>query len=100
MSRSLETTTAPDPVAKFLPVVAAALGQIEGGYTPPPGPVTADQELMADLGLASLDIMKLALQLESELNITMEEDAEFQIDTVGQLCHKLAELTGDAQPTG
>lgn len=40
---------------------------------------------MGDLGLSSLDVLKLALALENRFQITIEQDAEFQIKNAGEL---------------
>ncbi len=47
--------------------------------------INPNQTFVGDLGLDSLGIMKMALELENRLKIVIEEGAEFEIQTVADL---------------
>lgn len=78
-------TLATDPL---LEAIAAAIADAREGVAPPS--VHRDQTLAGDLDLSSLEVMKTALALEERLGVTIEEGAEFEISTVGDLADYLA----------
>lgn len=74
---SIEPSTTP-----ILEAIAAAIAEAREGTVAPLSPT---QTLAGDLGLTSLEIMKVALALERRFGIVIEEGAEFEIQTVGDL---------------
>lgn len=53
--------------------------------------ITADKEIVKDLGADSLDVVEMLMSLEEEFNITVpEEDAE-KIKTVGDIVKLIEE---------
>ena len=47
--------------------------------------MTRDTSLVMDLGLTSLDVMKIVLDLEEEFDIEFPEDELLNITTLGEL---------------
>lgn len=76
-------------VDRFLPIITQALDAVRDQDSPRMDRLSPDHTLAGDLGLSSLEVMKLALELEKMLKITIEESAEFEIETVGELCAQL-----------
>ena len=47
--------------------------------------INRDTSLVLDLGLSSLDVLKIVLKLEEEFNVEFEEDELQDLTTVGDL---------------
>jgi len=55
---------------------------------------TAAQELVADLGFDSLQVLEVASELEDRFGITIHTDDAARIRTVADVVHRIAELVG------
>ena len=51
----------------------------------PASEVTADKEVVKDLGADSLDVVEMLMSLEEEFNITVPEEDAVNIKTVGDI---------------
>ena len=47
--------------------------------------ITADKEIVKDLGADSLDVVEMLMSLEEEFNITVPEEDAVNIKTVGDI---------------
>ncbi len=56
-----------------------------------PETITEDTDIRADLGLDSLQLMSLAVQLESEYGVTISDRDAANIQTVGDVMKLLGE---------
>jgi acyl carrier protein len=79
---SLMKTPGTPSDSRLLEVIAQTVAFIKDS---PQAPVKSEQTFVGDLGLDSLQIMKMALELEDRLGIVIEEGAEFEIQTVADL---------------
>ena len=57
-----------------------------------PESITADTNLIDDLGADSLDVVELIMSLEDEFGITISDDAAAQLYTVGRIVDYLENL--------
>lgn len=73
------SSTILDP--EFSKKVQAALDEVSGRAV---GPISADLRL-DELGLDSVSISELVLVLEDELDITLEPEELFEVETFGDL---------------
>ncbi len=51
----------------------------------PASEITADKEVVKDLGADSLDVVEMLMSLEEEFNITVPEEDAVNIKTVGDI---------------
>lgn len=51
-----------------------------------------DQALTGDIGLDSVQIMNLVMEIEDELDLSVPVDLLAEINTLNQLCERLADL--------
>lgn len=51
----------------------------------PVSEITADKEVVKDLGADSLDVVEMLMSLEEEFNITVPEEEAVNIKTVGDI---------------
>lgn len=58
--------------------------------------IRPDKRLRADLGLTSLDVLDLIVQLEQKFRVTLPDEELDRIQTVGQLVHSLERHVGVA----
>ena len=56
--------------------------------------ITADSEVIEDLGISSMDVLFLIASLEEEFKIKVPEKQLRQIVTVGDVAEIIAELVG------
>jgi len=54
--------------------------------------ITADTDIMADLGADSLDLVELIAELEDEYGISATDESIYQCKTVGDLTAYIEEL--------
>ena len=65
----------------------------------PASKIREEQELIADLGYDSLDIVELAMELEEHFAITVPDTLSEEARTVGQVAHGVLQLmSADQQP--
>lgn len=57
--------------------------------------ITRDSSLVVDLGLTSLDVLKVVVNLEEEFGIEFDEDEVAEITTVGDLEDCIKKLQED-----
>lgn len=60
----------------------------------PPEQIHHDHELVADIGCDSLDLVELAMLLEAEFDIDIDDDHFGQLTTVQQVIDHVSKLTG------
>jgi acyl carrier protein len=58
-----------------------------------PTDVTSEASLMEDLGADSLDFVELAMAIERDFNIIIEDEEMEKVQTVGQLVQLIEEKT-------
>lgn len=51
--------------------------------------ITADKEVVKDLGADSLDVVEMLMSLEEEFGITVSEEAAMNIKTVGDIAETI-----------
>lgn len=68
--------------------IAEQLGDAE------PHEIHPDHELAQDLGCDSLDIVELAMALEAEFDLRIDDERFGQLSTVQQVIDHVAELAG------
>jgi acyl carrier protein len=59
--------------------------------------IEAHTELLADLGLTSLQVMEIIEQIEDHYDVTIPLNVLPQVRTVGDLGEQLARITGSQQ---
>lgn len=79
---------------QLLEVVSQIIARIKDE---PLVPLKPEYTIVGDLGLGSLEVMKMAVELESNLGIVLEEKAEFEINTVGELVILLKKQIAEAK---
>ena len=70
-------------------IVARILKSSDSGI--PPNAVRDEMTLRDELGLASIDSLELALDLEEDLGVVLEDEELFKLRTVGDLMTTIAE---------
>lgn len=56
-------------------------------------PLTEDTDLIEGLGLDSFKVLDLLLEVEDEFDISIPMNVLADVHTLGELCHKIQELT-------
>jgi len=57
-----------------------------------PGTITADTDIIADLGADSLDLVELIMSLEDEFAISVTDEAIYGYKTVGEIMSYIESL--------
>ncbi len=57
-----------------------------------PETITADTNLIDDLGADSLDVVELIMSLEDEFGVTISDEDAAELYTVGRICDYLDNL--------
>jgi len=58
------------------------------------GPLRPEMRLVEDLGLDSLKLLTLIVEIENRFRIRLDEETEAQIETVGNLVDAIGRLHG------
>jgi acyl carrier protein len=67
--------------------------------TVPPGQIQESHALLADLGCDSLDIVEITMEVEEHFDISVPDDQEQEIRTVGDIADGVLRLLGQEQPS-
>lgn len=94
-SLQLRAATAPSATGEIVPQLQSLLADIAAVG---PGRITGGSDLTYDLGLDSLKRLELAVRLEDEFGIAVEDDDLGAVETVDSLAELLTGRT--AQPVG
>ncbi len=57
--------------------------------------ISAESELMGDLGIGSMDLLSLLCNLEEEFNVRLPERIIRKVDTVGDMVDSISEIIRD-----
>ncbi|MEV8637976.1 acyl carrier protein [Streptosporangium sp. NPDC051023] len=75
------------------PKIAAILRRI--GELPASREITDDQSLQDDLGIDSLKLIDVVVNVEEELGVALDDDVVPRLVTVGDIDRYVAELAGN-----
>jgi acyl carrier protein len=88
----------PAPLTETVPSrqhVLEDVKQIVAEFTPlPPEQIREDHALLADLGCDSLDIVEITMEVEEHFDISVPDDQEQDIRTVGDVADGVLRLLG------
>ena len=65
----------------------------------PPEEITRDARLVDDLGMDSLDAVELAIAVERQFGVTVDEEHIAQLKTVADIVTLIQQLSGEGAPT-
>lgn len=74
--------------------ILAGLVELLQSYNESGGPIDADTDLAADLGLTSLTVMDLLMAVEDRFDVSVPLNILPDVRTVGDLALQLERLTG------
>ncbi len=84
--------------------LTALVREVLTSHTDADSPLTADTQLVGDLGLDSVDVMAIVADLEDQLDVRIDNREVLSIETFGELVRalerKLAALGREARAAG